>query len=204
MNQRTLLRRLLSPAGFGLVLIFFLLPFVTVSCGAGTDKVDATFTGMDMAVGGMPDVQSAETDAAAAEELGKLVLTEIDLEPLALLAACAVFAGMVVGILRRRRTRHASAAAAAVLAVALIVGALARVPGHVSEFLSDVGGEEEGVLEGISTATHIVYGAWLVVIGLIGLAAGNGIAFWRARGDEPAPTQTDVEEPGRLSLDELT
>jgi hypothetical protein len=203
MNQRTLLSRLLSPAGFGLVLIFFLLPFVTVSCGDGTDKVDATFTGMDMAVGGMPDVTSAETDAAAAEELGKLVMTEIDLEPLALLAACAVFAGMVVGILRRRRTRHASAAAAAVLAVALLVGALARVPGHVSNFLSDVGGADN-VPEGISTATHILYGAWLVVIGLIGLAAGNGIAFWRARGDEPTPAETDVEEPGRLSLDELT
>ena len=33
MNQRTLLDRLLSPAGFGLVLLLFLLPFATVSCG---------------------------------------------------------------------------------------------------------------------------------------------------------------------------
>jgi len=43
MNQRTLLGRLLSPAGFGLVLIFFLLPFTTVSCGSATEKAEATF-----------------------------------------------------------------------------------------------------------------------------------------------------------------
>jgi hypothetical protein len=203
MNHRTLLGRLFSPAGFALVLLFFLLPFVTVSCGTDADKVDATFTGVDMAVGGMPDVKSAETDAAAAQELGQLVMAEIDLEPLALLAACAVFAGIVVGVLRRRRIRHASAAGAAVLAAGLLIGALARVPSHVSKFLGDVSGNEP-LPDGLTTSTHFLYGAWLAIIGLVGLAAGNAIAFWRARAEQPAPASPLAEEPERLSLDELT
>ena len=69
MNQRTLLDRLLSPAGFGLVLLFFLLPFVTVSCGVDNDKISANFTGVDLLVGGPPDITGHDVDADAAAQL---------------------------------------------------------------------------------------------------------------------------------------
>src|SRR5258705_11708515 len=110
MNQRTLLGRLLSPAGFGLVLIFFLLPFTTVSCGSATEKAEATFTGLDMAIGGVPTVTSPDKDAGSARELGQPVLAESDLGPLAPLAALTRLAGMAEGPLRSVHVRPAPGA----------------------------------------------------------------------------------------------
>jgi hypothetical protein len=216
MNQRTLLGRLLSPAGFGLVLIFFLLPFTTVSCGSATEKAEATFTGLDMAIGGVPTVTSPDKDAGSARELGQLVLAESDLEPLALLAAVTVLAGMAVGLLRSRRVRHGAAAAAAVAAVALAVAAIMRVPGHVDRFLANVSGAE-GLPAGMTTSNTIRYGFWLALITLVGLAAGNGFALLRAQraDDQRSATSSlsssssssgpdEPDEPERLPLDELT
>ena len=54
MRPSTLAGRLWSPAGFGLVFIFFLLPFLTVSCGDGNRRIDSTFNGVDVVVGGAP------------------------------------------------------------------------------------------------------------------------------------------------------
>jgi len=207
MNQRTLLGRLLSPAGFGLVLIFFLLPFATVSCGSATEKADATFSGLNMAVATTPTVSSPDSDPGTARELGALILSEIDLEPLALLAALTVLAGMAVGLLRRRRLRHGAAGAAAVAAAALIVGAIVRVPGHVDAFIANVAGAE-GMPEGVTATSHIRYGFWLALVTLVGLAAGNGFALLRAQrsDDQPAepPEPYEQQESDRLPLDELT
>jgi hypothetical protein len=58
MAARSLLRRLSSPVGFLLVAACFLLPFVTVSCGA-TQQLDLyrhTYTGVDLATGRVPAV----------------------------------------------------------------------------------------------------------------------------------------------------
>ena len=173
MTQRTLLGRLLSPAGFGLVLIFFLLPFVTASCGTATEHVEATFTGLDMALGSQPTVSSPDADPATAQELGDLVMSESDLEVLALLSAMAVLAGMAVGILPMRRVRHGAAAAAAVVAAGLAVGAITRVPQRVDEFVSRVLGED--IPEGMTSGSHIRYGFWLALGTLVALAAtGSG------------------------------
>jgi hypothetical protein len=203
MNQRTLLSRLLSPAGFGLVLILFLLPFATVSCGAGTERVDATLSGVDLAIGSMPAVSSPDGSAETAQAMAELWVQESDLEPLALLAGCAVVAGMLIGLVRRRPIRFAAGAGIAVLAGALIVAALVRVPSQVRAFLARVAGPD-GLPEGTTASTSITYGSYVVLALLVGLAAGNGIAFWRARGEQPEPAPTPIEEPGRLSLDELT
>ena len=54
MNQPTLLGKLLSPAGFGLVVLMFFLPFVAVSCGTDPHRVTATFNGLDMVTGNGP------------------------------------------------------------------------------------------------------------------------------------------------------
>jgi hypothetical protein len=39
MRTHSLVERLLSPAGFVLVGLLFLLPFLTVSCGSATDNI---------------------------------------------------------------------------------------------------------------------------------------------------------------------
>lgn len=203
MNQRTLLGRLLSPAGFGLVLIFFLLPFATVSCGDAGSTVRATFTGVNLAVGSLPDVTSPDADAESANELAQLVTDEVDLEPLALLAALAALTGVVVAAARRPRIRFGAAAALAVAATALIVGAISRVPGHVDEFLRKVGGAE-GMPAGMTSATQTRYGFWLALITLVGLAAGNGFALLRAQHAADAPVPPAEPELEYLPLDELT
>lgn len=202
MNQRTLLNRLLSPAGFGLVLIAFLLPFVTVSCGEGREHVDATLSGVDLALGSMPEVSSPDNDPETAEAMAELWVSASDLEPLALLAACAVIAGMIVGVVRQRRLRFGSAAILAVLAIGLLAGALARVPSQARAFLASVGGDD-GLPDAPPTIS-LQWGTWVVLVLLLGLVVGNTIAFFGARGDEPEPDPVPVEEPGRLSLDELT
>lgn len=203
MNQRTLLNRLLSPAGFGLVLLAFLLPFATVSCGAGEGRVDATLSGVDLAIGGMPDVSSPDGDPETAQAMAELWVAESDLEPLALLAGCALIAGMVVGLARQRRIRYAAGAGIAVVAIGLVAGALARIPSQVNAFLARVAGSD-GLPEGSNANTSLRYGSFVVLALLVGLCAGNGIAFWRARGDKPEPPPVPAEEPERLSLDELT
>ena len=143
MNQRTLVGRLLSPAGFGLVLIFFLLPFATVSCGNSAEQVQATFSGLDLAIGGLPDVITPDSDPASAEQVAQLVVQVSDLEPLALLAALAVLAGMAVAALPRVRIRHGAAVALAAIAAGLMVAAIARAPGRVNEFLRQLAGAED-------------------------------------------------------------
>jgi hypothetical protein len=203
MNQRTLLRRLVSPAGFGLVLILFLLPFVTVSCGDSTGTVEATFSGLNMAIGGSPHVTSPDPDPESSKQLAALIVEQIDLEPLALLAAFALLAGMAVAVVRPTRIRYGAAAGLAVAAAALMVGAITRVPGHVDQFLKKIGGAE-GMPEGLTTGTHTRYGFWLALIALVGLAAGNGFALLRSQRAADLPPAPPEPEPERLPLDELT
>ena len=124
MNERTLTGRLLSPAGFGLVLIFCLLPFLTVSCGTAGETITSTFTGVDMVIGGEPDITGPGIDAGAEDELRALVTDKLDLEPLALLAVLVLFAGMGVSLVRDQRLRHGLATAIAVAAGALFTGGI--------------------------------------------------------------------------------
>ena len=205
MNQRTLLGRLLSPAGFGLVLIFFLLPFATVSCGNSAEQVQATFSGLDLAIGGLPEVTTPDSDPASAEQVAQLVVQVSDLEPLALLAALAVLAGMAVAALPRVRIRHGAAVALAAIAAGLMVAAIARAPGRVNEFLRQLAGAEE-LPAGAISSTSTRYGFWLAVFTLAGLVVGNGLALLRARrctGPDPKPAENLGPEPDRLRLEDL-
>ena len=127
MNQRTLLSRLWSPAGFGLVLLLFLLPFLTVSCG-GEQRIDSTFTGMDLIIGGAPDMAGPEVDDDVEAEFAALFAQDLDADPFAALAALAVIAGMGVGLLRRRLLRHGLSAALALVAGCLVTTAVLRAP----------------------------------------------------------------------------
>ena len=48
--MKRLVPRLASPVGFGLALLFLLLPFVAVSCQApGLGSVEISYTGVDLA-----------------------------------------------------------------------------------------------------------------------------------------------------------
>jgi hypothetical protein len=191
MNQRTLLGRLFSPAGFGLVLLLFLMPFVTVSCGS-PEPIDATFTGLDMVVGGEPHitgtVDGGAIDASVESDLIALFAPDIDLQPLAVLAVLAALAGMAAGLARRADVRHASAALLAAATAGLTVAAMLAVAPHVDEIMLAKRDLLGGTLP--QTAIQPQYGFWLAIAVLVALAAANTVAWVYVR-------RAPAAEPGR-------
>jgi hypothetical protein len=209
MNQRTLIGRLLSPAGFGLTLLLFLLPFLSVSCGSGQETAVGTFTGIDMVVGGEPDlVVSAMTDEEAQEAQRGIVAMfrdQLDAEPLAILAGLVILLAMAAGLVRERLARHALAIGLAVLATALLAGAVVRATSSVDEALRAISDQPD-----ISAAYEVDlrYGFWLCVGLLAALAVGHGLALvraWRApppaapayatEGESPPDIEVRVDDP---------
>ena len=193
MNQRTLLDRLLSPAGFGLVLLLFLLPFVTVSCGADTEKISANFTGVDFLVGGPPSISGNDIDADAAAQLVAIFDDDYQIEPLAIVAAGLLFVGMLLALIPVARIRAwASTVVAGIALIVLAVVVFLRAPSRVDAAM-DHFRAVANIEDDITAATSGSYGFWLMVVVLVGLAVWNGFLALRASepdegpGDGPAP-----------------
>jgi hypothetical protein len=149
MTPQSLASRLLSPAGFGLALLLFLLPFVTVSCdaptGASPFTVEYTFTGLDLVTGGPPEisgvlpdddgspmtVSGASDDGWFAEQVGRPV------QPLAVTAALILVAGLITGFVLPVALRGRVAGALALAALTLlVVEVLAVAPAEAAEELA--------------------------------------------------------------------
>ena len=193
MNQRTLLDRLLSPAGFGLVLLLFLLPFATVSCGVDNDKISANFTGVDFLVGGPPDISGHDIDADAAAQLVAVFENDYQVEPLAIVAAGLVFIGMLLALIPLARIRAwASAATAALALLVLAVVVFFRAPSRV-EAAMDHFQAATNIEEDITTSTAGAYGFWLMVVLLLGLTVWNG--YQAVREPQPDPDGGDGPPP---------
>jgi hypothetical protein len=200
MTPRSLADRLLSPAGFGLALLLFLLPFATVSCGS-TDQqspftVDFTFTGLDLVTGGAPEisgtvpddngspmsVDGASDDAGFAQQFGRPV------QPLALVAAIALLVGMVgaftLPIALRGRVSASVALGALVLLLVEVLAVLpARAASELSRTLPD---------PGLATHTTPAFGFYLTVVVLAALVVRE---FVVAGGPTPT-TQSTTEANG--------
>lgn len=183
----SLASRLLSPAGFGLALLLFLLPFVTVSCdaptGASPFTVEYTFTGLDLVTGGPPEisgvlpdddgspmtVSGASDEGWFAEQVGRPV------QPLAVTAALTLLAGLIAGFVLpiplRGRVTGALALAALTL---LVVQVLAVAPARAAEELAKVA-------PGPTLATHTTpaIGFYLTVVVLLALLVREVIAVRR-------------------------
>lgn len=210
MESRTLIGRLLSPAGFGLVLILFLTPFLTVSCDAtGAATVTSTFTGIDLVVGGAPDMSGESVTDDVEQQLAEALddQGELDLDFFALFSAIAVMAGMGCALLRDRVTRYGGATALAAAAGIMITAAVLRAPGRLTTATQELfGGSDVAV----TTALRLRFGFWLTITVLALLAAGNAVALLQAR-RTPAPAAAAApadetepvadEEPQRSSLD---
>jgi len=196
MNQRTLIGRLLSPAGFGLVLLLLLLPFLAVSCGSGEETAVGTFTGIDMVTGGEPDlVVPAMTDDEAQQAQQAIVAMfqdQIDAEPLAILAALVLLLAMPAALIRERMARHALSVGLAVLATALLAGAVVRATSRIGEALRNIAEQPETAAFDVS----LRYGFWLCVAVLAALTVGHALALVRAwRAPPPAPVDAGDSPP---------
>jgi hypothetical protein len=191
MNQRTLLDRLWSPAGFGLVLLLFLFPFLTVSCGA-EQPIESTFTGLDLVIGGSPDITGPGVDADVENEFTALFAKDLNADVYAIIASLAVLAGMAAGLLRVRFLRHAAAAGLALVAGCLITVAVLRGPDR-AETAWRTFADSAGLLEDIAPRTEIRYGFVLTVVVLGILLVANAVEVVRTL--RPS-AMTDAVPPG--------
>lgn len=203
MNQRTLLDRLLSPAGFGLVLLLFLFPFATVACTAEGASINASFTGLDFVVGGEPDISGAnidgEMDGEIGPELAAAFIDFYDAEPLAIIAAVLLLAGMAVAVIRERQLRATiSAAIAAVVIVLLAIEVFVRAPSRVDDAMAWFRAEA-GVQEQIDASTSPAIAFWIAIALLLALAVWQGYEAKRERSPEvaagPSPVPPDQPPP---------
>jgi hypothetical protein len=202
MTSRRLIDRLLSPAGFALVLLGFLLPFATVSCEAGGPTIEATFTGIDYVVGGEPDVRAGQMSEAEAREgqyiIAGLYENLLDVEPFALLAALAAMVAMATGLVRARLLRHSAGAGLAAVVAALLVAAQLRVFDRVDTAQRTVvAGVDPAELGGPWTVTTRA-GFWLAVGTAVALLAGHAVALvraWRDPSPPPAPAPPEPDRP---------
>jgi hypothetical protein len=187
MASRTLLSRLLSPAGFGLVLLFFLLPFVAISCTTPGGSVKASFTGTDMIVGGKPEISGPGIGPKDQDSLHALMAPaekKITTEGLAIATAVVIFVGMLAGLFPERLGRHAMGSGLAALAIALLVWAELRSIDRLQAFRATSAG---GMLEAPPAGrTAPEYGFWLATVALGLLLLGHGVALVRAWRQVPA------------------
>jgi hypothetical protein len=181
---RSLVDRLLSPAGFGLALLLFLLPFATVSCSAAEGEsslhLDYTFTGLDLVTGGAPvmegtvldddgspiSVDEVSDEAGFAEQFGRPV------QPLAVIAGLGLLIGMIATFALPIALRAPVGAAIAIGVLVLVaVEVLAVLPAEAEAELPRVLAEAGPV-----THTRPAIGFYLIVVVLVGLVAREILA----------------------------
>ncbi|MCT2585055.1 hypothetical protein [Actinophytocola gossypii] len=185
----TALSRLASPTGFLLVLLLFLLlPFLSVSCEVpGVGSIGADYSGGQLAVGAEPEVEVPPDLADMAGELpggdGQEPPPDPGVQVLAIVTGLVLLAGIVVPLLPRPRGRARSylavgtalLAAAAVLVTQLVARSnLATELRADAENLSD--GEQAAmpdVDQIVDEMIHAEIGFWLSLFGLMLIALVN-------------------------------
>jgi hypothetical protein len=204
MPPRTLISRLLSPTGFVLILLLFGLPFLAASCEApqGDFEFSATFTGVDLVVGGQPDLVSSVDDASE-----QRFDVPIPVQPLAIIAVVAILLGAGAALLRERLFRHAAGLGLAVLAAGTLAGAeIQALNALVDKYRPIVTDLVDAQIAG-NEYVHTRPGFWLAFYALVALAVGHAVALlvaWRATSDAaPAAEEQppdDEDSPGSENI----
>lgn len=183
--------RWLSPLLFFLLLLCFLLPFASTSCalpggyGRGAGGTATVYTGLDLAVDGIPAVapENAAVRPGSSPNDGRL-----GVQPLAALALLAGLAGFALSVapLRRRAAVLAGVAAAAALLLVLDQLLVLRLIADRIDLT-----RTEPLPAGKTAADYVGSGNGLGLALLLTalLAALNGtsaVLAWRRRPDAPA------------------
>ena len=189
------LSRLLSPAGFVLVILLFLLPFVGISCSAPeVGSMEADVSGFDLVTNDDPDF---ETDSPVADMVA-IDSAEMPTTGVSVLAAgvlVLVVAGAGCALVARPRVRLLVAGGVAVLAAALlVVTQLLAEENLATSALESAEVIQQGAAQDLSPVANELYladainsriGFWLALGMLVVVAAGNLFALARASGREP-------------------
>jgi len=179
--------RLLSPAGFGLILVLFLLPFVSVSCEApGFGTLNADYTGFDLAANAAPsfEVDGVRTERALSDQ----ALPAAGVQVLASTVIALLVVGAATALLSRRRLRFLAGTATAALAAAvLIVTQLLAESNLANASQAQLEDFSPVASEALTDAIGPGIGFLLALTGLAVLAAGNLVAGLRVRQLRPPP-----------------
>jgi hypothetical protein len=170
-------RRWLSPATLVLALLCFVLPFATVSCGLpdgyGHAKPGGTtqYNGLDLALGGNPDVQAGQLRPA-----GEWREDRIEPQPFYAAALLVLGTALVTALtLSRQRRRRALVAGLGALAGLSLVAGQALVVNRLADRIR----EQSAVPAGKEARDFVGTGAgfWLTLVLLALLVAGNFAAL---------------------------
>jgi hypothetical protein len=199
MDAHPLLRRLLSPAGFVLAGLCFLLPFVTVSCTNSKGAVSATYSGRILLTGGRAHLTSslpADPDPAAQpspplNELAPDYSKPIAAQPLLVVALILAGLGVVASAVPRPWSRALAHGGVALIATLFLVGGefIARRAAEFRVTTDAVGLVGADSPAAVPHTVTLEYGFWLALALLLLLAAGNTADLIR-QSRLPAPLTT--------------
>lgn len=179
------LSRFASPSGFVLVLLlFFLLPFVSASCDVpGYGEAGATYTGSHLVSGTDPEVPAELQDLADDPESPAALTDPPDpgVQLLAIGLAVLAAAGVLTALIPHLKARLLSGAALAAGTLVVTVVTMSVAQSNLQDALVDwarqTGAAESQGGDRLQTAvtevTHTEVGFWLmiVVLALIALMA---------------------------------
>jgi hypothetical protein len=171
------LSRVASPAGFVLVLLlFFLLPFVSVSCDVpGVGEAGANYTGSHLVSGADPEVPAELRELADDPETPAELVEPPDpgVQVLAVILAVLAAAGVLTVVIPQVKTRLLSAAGLALATLAVTVTTVVVAQSHLRSALIDGVrrsglAEQQDSLRRVESAaddlTHTEVGFWLMVV----------------------------------------
>jgi hypothetical protein len=179
----TLIRRLLSPLGFALVGLCFLLPFVVAGTGDDGGRVALEWRGGLLAVGGTPTQHTelllwdqrrrAYVMQDVSDEVGEQRLppwSRVPAQPAVMAAVVLVVAGVLAGV-------PATAAARAAMAGAAGSGAAGALA--VGQWLAFRRIAPDA--KAVDWVATIGYGWWLAIGLAVALALANAVAWYFLR-----------------------
>lgn len=170
------LSRFASPAGFALVLLlFFLLPFVSASCDVpGYGNAGATYNGSHLVSGTDPAVPAELRDLANDPESPTALSDPPDpgvqllAIGLAILAAAGVLTALIPHLKVRLLAGGALAAATLVVTVVTMAVAQSNLQNALVDWASRTGAAEsqdgDRLRAAVTEVTHTEVGFWLVVV----------------------------------------
>jgi hypothetical protein len=166
-----LVRRLLSPAGFLLVVFCFALPFLAMSCEAPGVSARAMYTGADLVVGGEPSVT---VNGRAPDEDDAPRPDPLDPQPLAVIAFAVVVAGLGTVLLPGAWLRSLAGATAAATAAILLAAAQVLAARDLRAELARGGALDQ---PDVRTAIQSQNGFWLAMALLAAVTLGSAVAM---------------------------
>lgn len=203
-----------SPAGFVLVLLLFvLLPFVSVSCDVpGYGRVGVNYSGYNLVTGADPDIpddlQRVASDPETPQELVNPPDPSVQVLSIALVVLAA--AGVLTALVSRLRARLlAGAVAAAATLIVTVITALVAQSTLRTALIDAVRGaglaDQQQTLHQVEAAAdrlaHTEIGFWLMVVLLALITVVTG-TLWLI-GDRLKP-RTTQPPPDDGSLDDLS